>query len=280
MTCLLAPRCGDARGLRFIRGFTLIEMSLVLVVIGLIIGGILKGQELITSSREKSMMRDVNSIKAGLLTFQERYQYWPGDYPNASTRINANLLDGNGNGSVARFNGSGVAQTRRTPRTQWRQTGLNNNNFREHHYAWMHLSYSDILPIANASTDTADYDGYVHYPEGAHPSARFELSHSQGQLRAGDNELPLGLYIRYSTFKSSNRRPDGVMDAAQAQRIDRKYDDGVPFDNGNNLEGYRAFIFATSGNSNANQDCVSNQEQYQVTNRTDKACVLFFKMDG
>jgi prepilin-type N-terminal cleavage/methylation domain-containing protein len=82
------------------RGFTLVEMSIVLVIIGLIIGGILKGQEIIASARQKAVINQVNAVRAATNTYFDRYRALPGDDPNA-TNIDASLtFNGDGNGRV------------------------------------------------------------------------------------------------------------------------------------------------------------------------------------
>ncbi len=82
------------------KGFTLIEMSIVLVIIGLIIGGILKGQEIIDASRQKNFVSQIDSYRSAMNTFQDRYAALPGDYGLATTRLNAGAVNGNGNGIV------------------------------------------------------------------------------------------------------------------------------------------------------------------------------------
>ncbi len=82
------------------KGFTLIEMSIVLVIIGLIIGGILKGQEIIESARQKNLISQFDALRGAVNTFVDRFGSIPGDYALATTRIsgNTNYVNGGGNG--------------------------------------------------------------------------------------------------------------------------------------------------------------------------------------
>lgn len=61
------------------RGFTLIEIAIVLVIIGLLLGGVLQGQQLIENSRVKSATNDFNGIAAAIFSYQDRYGTLPGD---------------------------------------------------------------------------------------------------------------------------------------------------------------------------------------------------------
>src|SRR3569832_423812 len=82
------------------RGFTLVEMSIELVIIGLIIGGILKGQEIISSARSKAVVNQVNALRAASGTYFDRYRSLPGDDASEATRVDARLVNGNGDGVV------------------------------------------------------------------------------------------------------------------------------------------------------------------------------------
>ena len=68
-------------------GFTLIEISIVLVIIGLLVGLIMQGQQLIDSAKVASAITTSNDLSLATKTFREKYKYWPGDHPNASTVI-------------------------------------------------------------------------------------------------------------------------------------------------------------------------------------------------
>ena len=89
------------------KGFTLIEMSIVLVIIGLIIGGILKGQEIIESARQKNLISQFDALRASANTFIDRFGSQPGDYLLATTRVSgaAGVVNGGGNGTVGTAQG-------------------------------------------------------------------------------------------------------------------------------------------------------------------------------
>jgi prepilin-type N-terminal cleavage/methylation domain-containing protein len=87
-------------------GFTLVEIAIVLVIIGLLLGGILKGQEMITQARIKNVINDFNGITAAYASYQDRYKAIPGDDGNAASRwvappLPLTAVSGNGNGQVA-----------------------------------------------------------------------------------------------------------------------------------------------------------------------------------
>jgi len=81
-------------------GFTLVEIAIVLVIIGLLLGGILKGQEMITQAKIKNIINDFNSIFAAMNSYQDRYHALPGDEQNTATvaRWGAAAFGGDGNG--------------------------------------------------------------------------------------------------------------------------------------------------------------------------------------
>ncbi|EGW55755.1 prepilin-type N-terminal cleavage/methylation domain-containing protein [Candidatus Endoriftia persephonae] len=86
-------------------GFTLVEISIVLVIIGLLIGGILKGQEMIQNAKYKNFVQQIDSYRAAVYAFQDRYKALPGDFNKATTSFQApsgvTVRNGNGDGTVS-----------------------------------------------------------------------------------------------------------------------------------------------------------------------------------
>lgn len=84
-------------------GFTLVELAIVMIIIGLLIAGVLKGQALITNARITSTVAQVKAIEAATSTFRDTYNFIPGDMPNPNVRLPncaaapcTNIGDGNG----------------------------------------------------------------------------------------------------------------------------------------------------------------------------------------
>ncbi|MEO8156974.1 MAG: prepilin-type N-terminal cleavage/methylation domain-containing protein [Betaproteobacteria bacterium] len=71
------------------RGFTLIEIAIVLVIIGLLLGGVLKGQELINNAKVKSYATDFRNIPIMIYGYQDKFRALPGDDALATTHIPA-----------------------------------------------------------------------------------------------------------------------------------------------------------------------------------------------
>jgi prepilin-type N-terminal cleavage/methylation domain-containing protein len=83
------------------KGFTLIELAIVLVIIGLLLGGVLRGQELINSAKVKNMAADFRNIPVYIYGYQDKFKAFPGDDKNADDHVGVVTAQiGNGNGAL------------------------------------------------------------------------------------------------------------------------------------------------------------------------------------
>ncbi len=108
-------------------GFTLVEIAIVLAVVGLLIGGVLKSQEMIANAKLKRIESDNTGVMASIFTYQDRYLQMPGDDDRASFRfsmysdgVNDPLpadIDGDGDGAI---NGDWVAAANDETANVWK----------------------------------------------------------------------------------------------------------------------------------------------------------------
>jgi prepilin-type N-terminal cleavage/methylation domain-containing protein len=68
-------------------GFTLVELAIVMIIIGLLIAGVLKGQQLIGNAKVTAQVAQFKAIDAATSTFKDMYASLPGDITNPNTRL-------------------------------------------------------------------------------------------------------------------------------------------------------------------------------------------------
>jgi prepilin-type N-terminal cleavage/methylation domain-containing protein len=81
-------------------GFTLVEIAIVMVIIGLLIGGVLKGQAMIESAKVKRVMKQADEMRAGVMTFYDKFGLYPGDENLANVPPGGGDINGDGNGQI------------------------------------------------------------------------------------------------------------------------------------------------------------------------------------
>lgn len=120
-------------------GFTLAEIAIVLIIIGLLIGAVLKGREMITNDKIKRIESDFAGVSAAIDAYQDRYGVLPGDDPSASTRFAGSWRasdNGNGNGNIS---------------GGWNST----NNSNESRKIWKHLRGAGLIAGAVDESDAS-----------------------------------------------------------------------------------------------------------------------------
>jgi prepilin-type N-terminal cleavage/methylation domain-containing protein len=197
------------------KGFTLVELAVVMIIIGLLIGGILKGQELIANAQIASSVAEFKAVDAATSTFRDSYNALPGDITNPDTRL-PNCPNTVACGTAG--NGNSVLETAPDAAAV---AGSEATNF------WAMLNAADLLGGVDGSAILAFGQAL---PSSSVGGGMVVGHHPTGAL--GDNGTP-----RSGTYVSLRASPEaaevgaagaGVITPSQAGRIDRKMDDGSP----------------------------------------------------
>ncbi len=122
-------------------GFTLIEIAIVLVIIGLLLGGILKGQELINSARVKNLATDFRNIPVFIYGYQDKFKALPGDDPAAVAHLGATASQG-----AIPPAGNGVIDG------AWDSTTATNESY----LFWQHVRLAGLAP-GSTTVGASDY---------------------------------------------------------------------------------------------------------------------------
>jgi type II secretory pathway pseudopilin PulG len=174
-------------------GFTLLEIVIMLVILGLLLGGVLKGQELITNVRVRSLISQQDDVRAAFVGFVDRYQAYPGDYGQAQANIPgcSACAQGNRNGKIQSVDGGDAID--------------------EHIAAWEHLSRAGFINV------NYSYAASPEIPTSA-PTSPFGR-----YLRLlYDNAYGTGTSVTRHNLKTGNQIPSDIL-----AEVDRKIDDGV-----------------------------------------------------
>ena len=198
-------------------GFTLVELAIVMIIIGLLIAGVLKGQELIANARVTSTVAQIKGIDAATSTFKDTYAALPGDMTAPTTRLPNCLaapcgVAGNGDGKLATTPGAapGPESTAYFPQ----------------------LTAADLLTGISPLAGSTAFG--VNFPAAKIDSAGFfagsaavpaDFANAIGTLGT-----PSGVYLSLvATVAAVAATPASEgLTPSQAERIDTKLDDGQP----------------------------------------------------
>lgn len=274
------------------KGFTLVELAIVMTIIGLLIGGILKGQELMENARLTATVSQVKAYEAATTTFRDSFNSFPGDMTNAQNRVpnctascdpavGAGLAGNAIIGDVAWAAGGYIFQLpaggmAAAPTLVGEETQL----------YWMHLLQADLI---SGITDQAVKQAPVVPAWGVtHPNARlsggFVAGYGDGTGGLGMPAVTVGpagttLVLVTAPNDQINETLLGQLpiSATRAAQIDRKMDDGKP------ASGF-VQAYGVNGPAAVGADiCVDDTAAPDLTYfeaNSRKSCGLIFRIQG
>ncbi len=201
------------------KGFSLVELAIAIVIIGLLIGGILKGRELILGAKVSGTITSLQEARIAAETFKKNYGDLPGDITNPGNVIpncTGNCTtSGNGDGKIGWDNPAVYLPG---------SIGIENTTF------WMHLAASGMMRGISPSPDAMEF-GLSHPMT---PLSGLFIFHQPGFGGLFTDALqtpnPTGnMLILLDSFGAVNAIKDMItIPASLVQRMDQKLDDGKP----------------------------------------------------
>lgn len=213
-------------------GFSLVELSIVLVILGLLTGGILGGQALIRASELRSITTERDQFVTAVNTFKQKYFTIPGDMLNA-TQFWGRADNGTFTGQCAAPNtntGTGK-QTCNGNGDGW--VNLNGANANESFRFWQHLSNAGLL--TGTFTGVTGPGGTVHAVPGSNVP-RAKIGNAAWMTAGFPNYAGAGTVFQsdyghyfYIGAPTTNTNPNlPLLSTEEAWNIDTKTDDGKP----------------------------------------------------
>jgi len=214
------------------RGFTLVELSIVLVIVGLILGGILTARTLLRSAEIRNTMAQANSYIAATSAFRNKYDAWPGDMRNA-TRYWGIAAGATGNDATCRAastTGQATCNGNGDGKVWTADSGVTNS---EIFHAWKQLANEGL--IEGSYTGVAGASGVVHsivgtnIPGGAMKDSGYAFWYTaEGVVDTDWFPTQDGNMIFVGEETAGSFPIDPLFTTPQAKAIDDKLDDGRP----------------------------------------------------
>ena len=251
-------------------GFSLLELSIVLVIIGLLAGGVIVGQELVKQSELRTYITQTNSFKTSINTFKSKYNALPGDMRNA-VRYWGAQAGGTTDGYDTTCRALGFASPATDART-CNGDGSGQIDWKEAWRGWQHLSNAGLTDGTFTGVPGSGSDDTFGTPGSNMPVAQVNRSIGfvfvwVGTITTSAAFFP-GDYRHVFRLGTGNGvDQNSPFKAADVHQIETKVDDGKP-GRGN----IRVFIQSSRANCASTDDPAT--AEYQLTNQAGNCNVI------
>jgi len=235
------------------RGFSLVELAIVIVIMGLIAAATVAGRSLIESAKMKSVISEIETYKIAVDNFKVQYEGLPGDLKNATSFWTSGTANGNGNGKI----GTGAV-----------------DDDTEVYYAWDQLALARLVAGVYSGAGSAAVIG-TNVPESQYfEGTGFSITYIAAPYSYADalsRNFPANYIVLGKNHATDNYLSSAAVTPETAMLIDQKVDDGTP-DYGKTISG------TGNGTSGA---CTSGSDPdiiYDLTN-SGVACTMLFSME-
>jgi len=242
--------------------FTMIELAIVLVIIGLLVGGILIGQTVIRNAQLKSIVEEVEKYKSAANSFRQKYQALPGDMADATSFWGTAPCNGTAGTGTQTCNGN--------------NNGYVQGGIAEMFTFWQQLAIAGMIegPYTGVQGPSGNWDNRpgTNCPKGKIKGSGFGIVTWNDTVITSDPQVFDGVYANifvYGSWDAMGVPLAGIITPEEAKLVDTKSDDGTP--STGNIVAWKPF---------ASWQCITSSDPataaYNLTNKTNQ-CSLIFK---
>jgi prepilin-type N-terminal cleavage/methylation domain-containing protein len=255
---------GKGRIMRKQCGFSLVELSIVLIILGLLTGGILGGQSLIAAAEMRSIGTELQAWQTAVNSFRQKYQQYPGDF-NMATRFwgaDAACPAGGGDVLTQTCNGDGNGQIASHGDT---------TEYPEAYLFWQHLALAGL--INGEYTGAPGPDHVWHHQFGTNaPTSKFSGGAWAMETDGDHGDIHYNTDARnaftFGSAASGEVTYTPILTPQDAWNIDTKFDDGKPG---------RGSVIVINYDECAGAADADDVDTDYVLNESAAACSLYFR---
>ncbi len=232
-----------------IKGFTIIEMAIVIVIIGLIVAAILGGESLIQSSKRQAIIASLKKYQVAFDQFNEKYYAVPGDMGDAVNTLGASH-DGNNNGLID-------------------PTSTDPNRFEAYGF-WQDLELAHLIEgtYSGSMSNGVNATLGVDVPAGPYPNSGY-TAQQWSLYTANETKFRSTNVIIFGAASTGHSITSAVISSREAFMIDQKMDDGMPFKG-------RLWTNTSTACTNFTDDNNYDNDTYLNNSDTNKQCILIY----